>query len=137
MAVSPDTYPEPVHGLRQWWIRYAGSLAVVLLILTTSFGFWKLEGYLDMLREGNLEGCSQANEARALERADARRSIRQTRAFDASILFPNTDPKYLGDLIAASIAQDRATIRVNMPVDCEARYPDTSVLTFPPLPTPH
>ncbi len=117
--------------MRLWWQRYAGSVALVSVIVFSSKGFATLDHTLNSLRAGNIEGCTQANESRATERKSRRVSIQQTESFDPAILFPNADPEYIKALGRVSIRQDRHAIRVNQPVDCEERYPDSSVLSVP------
>ena len=117
--------------MRLWWQRYAGAVALVLVLKFSSKGFATPDHALNSLRAGNIEGCRQANEIRATERKSRRVSIQQTKSFDPAILFPNADPEYIKALGRISIQQDRHAIRVNQPVDCEERYPDPSVLSFP------
>lgn len=113
-----------------WWEKWAGAIAFGAVIVVCIFLFWKVESALDELRAGNIEGCNQANEARAAERTSARANIVRTRTSNLSILFPNTDPMYLDRLKTQSIQDELKTIEVNRDVDCEARYPDSSVFSY-------
>ena len=132
--MSPDTYPKPVkdqpHPFRAWWVRYAGSVAFMTMIFVVIIVFWKTESAIDDLRRGNIAACEQGNEQRKAERQSRRASIEQAKAFDPKILFPDSDPAYINRLTRQTIQDERAAIQANQDVDCEARYPDMSVLSF-------
>lgn len=93
------------HQAASFWVRYAGSIAFVVLLLISGLGFARIEN-------ARYDGCEGGNLLRAGLQDAERESIEDAESVDPA-LFPDIPPDLFEELLEEGIEDSRRRIRVN------------------------
>jgi hypothetical protein len=143
-AIVMDPRVRRREGLRGFWLRYAGSIAFVAVVIFCAAGLFYVQHYskqvndsTQTLQMGLIKGCEEnGNPLRAIVLRDKKREIekirkqiRQTRHADFAKFFPNLTSRRAALLKHRQISQQRDQIRQDQheidtlhPVDCVSLY---------------
>lgn len=131
--MSPDSYPEKIEGskrFRKWWVRWAGSIAFILVVIIGGLGLMQLQNQANSTREGLIKSCKTNNKDKHLEKEALKTQNLGAKNFDPRVLVPNINIYAYKNVINQSIIINEKRMENIKIVDCEKRYPETGPFDF-------